>query len=548
MATTEEIQKLIMQVEGERELSKLVAQQTDAEKLMRKLVDRFNEGKISQQEYARQTEIVASSILRLRERTEQVEKSLGKMGGSFAKYGQEMRTLGYVTQDFAQGGFGAILNNIDGLLYKFPMLAGAATIAATAIWAFGPPLKEMVKGIVEGSNKIPEATDKLEKLSEAVKKNSDRLNELKGKQSLTNAELAEFNRLTAESTKLEKEADEERTKRQAAAAARSQKTDVETSIGTAFSAVSGGANFDKMAANVAGLSDYEKARVEFARLEEKRAKGELTPDDINRRSGLAKWLNANAPGLGKGGSPEDVKAMMARVDEAENLIGKARGGDEAAFDAILGKATGDLKDQLNAIDPRQAGKRAFNQEEAKRQIGEAIKGALSPIISELRENREKDAAARQWTIDAAAFMDGARKGQLDMDREAKRRADQKEREKLAGEREAAREAAEAPARARAAQLAEIRDRLNYDTGGQFPEAVLMDAAKSTQDLMSRGVNPMMAAQMALADVIQANEQLMQRMRQLEAGFDQLRMRNSRMMGGQMAGGGFSGLPMYQGGL
>lgn len=38
-ATQEEIQKLVMQVEGERELRKLVDQQTQAEKVMGKLID-----------------------------------------------------------------------------------------------------------------------------------------------------------------------------------------------------------------------------------------------------------------------------------------------------------------------------------------------------------------------------------------------------------------------------------------------------------------------------------------------------------------------------
>lgn len=556
MATAEEIQRLVMQVEGERELRKLVAQQVDAEKLMGRLIERFEQGKISQQDYARRTEIVANHILRLREKTEETEKALGKLGGATAKYGHEMRTLGYAAQDFAQGGFGAILNNIDGLLYKFPALAGAATIAATAIWAFGPPIKQMVEGLIAGSNQIPETTDRLEKLNEQVQKNASRLKELKEKQSLTNKELAEYNEILGEQTGLEKQANDERERRNALEEARRK----EQERAHPHAKESGAEAFEA----IQKLGGEKKAR---SRTEAALANAGFNSDVLNelqvqRNEILDKLKEALDDGVRtmyeRNLSRVDASmeaARRGRREKADALVADALRGDEQAIGVMSGlfpgqgfdKATPEgLKASRDAAE-KEARSRQFNADQARQAVGNWLYRTINPIATSMKDDRAAQAAARQNSLDIAANMTEARKAQEAANKQA-------ERDRITAEREAAREAAAAPGRARAAQLQEITDRLRQDTGGQLPEAVLAGAAKSTQQLMDQGVMPLAAAQMALAEVAAANERLMQQMQALEAGFNtvaehqrMMRSQNSRMMGGQISGGGFSMLPMYQGG-
>jgi len=544
MATEEEVQKLRMEVEGERELRKLVTQQDQAERLMKKLIDRFEEGKISQQDYAKRAEIVAAHMLRLREKTEEVEKSLGKLGGAFGKYGQEMRTLGYAAQDFAQGGFGAILNNIDGLLYKFPMLAGAATIAATAIWALGPPIKQFVEGLLAGSNQIPETVDRLKRLNEQTAKNADRLRELTAKQKLTNEELAEWNRLTAEQTSLEKQANDERERRNALEAARSREDKLNHPMA--------GEMGEKAAAAMREMGGVDQVISDLAAQFSASAEKRLRHEELELREKLGKAMesgNGSAQGYYES-LLSDLAGKRAKAREnaqvdAETYVADASKGDEEAirrlaeffpnrgFEAATPQG---LKDAAQAKADAER-RRAFNEEQARRKAGNFLYGLISPAATALKTDREEQQAASENTRGIASQMDAAYK------------------DKLASEKQAAQQAAEAPKRARDAQLQEIAGRINVDTGGQLPEAQLMDAARSTQALMERGVDPMVAAQVALSEVARANEQLQQQMAALQAGFNSIaehqramRMQNSQMMGGQMGGRGYSQLPMYVGGM
>jgi hypothetical protein len=124
--------------------------------------------------------------------------------------GSTVRDSGRIFQDFMQGGMGGILNNIEGFTVSLGLgtgLAGAFTILATAATFAGPPIYHYFEGLLAGANDVPKATDAVKRLSEELEKNGKRLDELKDKQKLTNAELVEFTKLTARATALEKAAE-----------------------------------------------------------------------------------------------------------------------------------------------------------------------------------------------------------------------------------------------------------------------------------------------------------------------------------------------------
>jgi hypothetical protein len=125
-------------------------------------------------------------------------------------------------QDFQAAGLVGISNNIEGLaasVGKFAtggvslaaLLASPAGIVAgltlltTAAIAGGPTVKAYFDALIDGSNKVPEATDNLRRMEDRVKANNEALDDLRKKQSLTNTELATFNRLTQEQVKAEAE-------------------------------------------------------------------------------------------------------------------------------------------------------------------------------------------------------------------------------------------------------------------------------------------------------------------------------------------------------
>lgn len=131
-------------------------------------------------------------------------------------WGTEMLTAGRIAQDFAQGGVGGILNNIEGLLVKFPALAGAATAVGVALYVGIPIVKEWWKQWQEGSNAIPDITEGLDKLSAALKTNKEWIDKVSEKGYLTDDEVTEFKARVAEMAQGEKDLAEAKKARAAA--------------------------------------------------------------------------------------------------------------------------------------------------------------------------------------------------------------------------------------------------------------------------------------------------------------------------------------------
>ena len=133
--------------------------------------------------------------------------STEKLGSKSVNTGQQLLQTGRVVQDFAQGGLGGILNNIEGLSVALGLgsgLAGVLTVLGVAALVAGPAIKGFFKGLIDGSNDIPKSTDHVKQLGEELKKTTDRLDELTKQQHLTNTELKEFNALSLQQEQIEK--------------------------------------------------------------------------------------------------------------------------------------------------------------------------------------------------------------------------------------------------------------------------------------------------------------------------------------------------------
>jgi hypothetical protein len=98
------------------------------------------------------------------------------------KPGRAMLESGRVIQDFAQGGLPGILNNIEGLTSALGLgagLAGALTTVGVAAYIAGPKLKELWDAMTGmPKEKVPEATDRVESLTKAIKANKDAMEAL----------------------------------------------------------------------------------------------------------------------------------------------------------------------------------------------------------------------------------------------------------------------------------------------------------------------------------------------------------------------------------
>jgi hypothetical protein len=144
----------------------------------------------------------------LKKSTEEVAVATEKMGSKVAGTGQSLLQGGRVVQDFAQGGLGGVLNNIEGLTMALgmgPGLAGVLTVLGVVALVAGPRIKSAFAGWSDGSNDIPKSTDALTRLTDALKANNDALDDMRKKQSLTNTEIGEFNKLLATNVQLEKD-------------------------------------------------------------------------------------------------------------------------------------------------------------------------------------------------------------------------------------------------------------------------------------------------------------------------------------------------------
>jgi hypothetical protein len=112
-----------------------------------------------------------ANVEQVKRKLEELETSLEKTGNKMAGVGQTALQSGRFLQDFAQGGVGGVLNNIEGLAMALgggPGLAGVLTAVGLAAFFAMPKIKEFFGGMTE-------ATDAVKKLNEQIKEQEERI-------------------------------------------------------------------------------------------------------------------------------------------------------------------------------------------------------------------------------------------------------------------------------------------------------------------------------------------------------------------------------------
>jgi hypothetical protein len=443
---------------------------------------------------------VIEELRKLKEETKDAGDGFDKTGKATNDFSREILNAGRALQDFTQGGVGGILNNIEGLLIKFPAAAGVVTILATAAYAATPIIKNMWSAWMDGSNEVPKALDSLAKLNESLAANKKRVEELKDKQTLTNAELGEFNRLAAESTKLEKEANAERERRNTIEALRKKEAGDKDSAEVAAAAIDAAGGVDATIAaarkQLLGADPELQAARQNSIFLQKRAQERRAADP----NGI----------LGEAYYNQGVSAAQARVagleqgttTTAEDLVARASKGEAGAIR--------ELARLLPQSAFGQATPEAIRAQDAEVQ-GTIVQGAA--LHDKLAKRRAVAAAVDDATlgvgqIEQAENEEGERmrsRRDINSAREQRRRGGNG---LVTSDEQRARGLAADAARAAAIQpfLDTVRGQAAAN-GVNASEHQVRAGAQRLQNAVKQGADPMAAAQQVISDLI-ANQQML----------------------------------------
>lgn len=158
---------------------------------------------LAMQEVAESSDRAAKSIRKAGEESKSTKQSL-------VDYQQRIQGLGYTVNDFVSVSgdmsqrLNAIANNMPMLLAGFGGL-GLALSAILPIVGLIIKQWDTISSLWEDRKPITGATESLDGMSEALKRNKQALEDLREKGSLNLSQLQEFNRLTEEGIRLEKE-------------------------------------------------------------------------------------------------------------------------------------------------------------------------------------------------------------------------------------------------------------------------------------------------------------------------------------------------------
>ena len=141
----------------------------------------------------------------LRQSLETTAVAQEKAAGLSKANAQRILEWGRATQDFAQGGFAGIINNIERMVGGAGPAAGILTAIGTAAFIAKPFIEEWAKSLQGAGEKVPPAAKEMDRFTEALAKNKKELQDLKEKQELTYFELLKYKDLVAKTTELEED-------------------------------------------------------------------------------------------------------------------------------------------------------------------------------------------------------------------------------------------------------------------------------------------------------------------------------------------------------
>lgn len=140
-----------------------------------------------------------SNLDRLEKQHESLARVSDSASGRTANLGRTMLETGRIAQDFAQGGIGGILNNIEGFVSALGLGAGAAgaltALGVGAVFVL-PKIIDFGRSLVESKNAVPPLSDEVARLTEVQKDNAKAIDALRAKGSLYAEDMAKLAKLT----------------------------------------------------------------------------------------------------------------------------------------------------------------------------------------------------------------------------------------------------------------------------------------------------------------------------------------------------------------
>lgn len=470
---------------------------------------------------------------------DRLEGAAKRASGSTANFGRSALEVGRITQDFAQGGFGGIINNLEGFARAVgggPGLAGALTLLGVGFLLLKEPIKGFVASMSDGGREIPKSADAVERLSEALKDTREKLDKLKEGWDGSAASLAEYNRLTAEQIRLEREADaakkaraitEGPTKEDKAAAPAER-------IRAEFlrDSTEWGAGEAKAVRDAVAEGARERIQLRMDEIDAALAEAVTVPEFVAKRGADGRWANVRNPlFLQRRDRDRRLKAERDRlaaqqggVDaDADSLIAGVAAGDEAAIRRAMSATPdaairGTLGRALGRPESLRRGK-----EEADRERDAAEVEAMDQKRRQDMENRSAKFEADKAAAEAKARAeDEARTARNIAHWQRFNQSDTARAE--AGKREAEKERAERAERLRAGQEGRQRadlQRFAASRGVDIPSEQLGPVLDDMRRFMGSGAAPMEAALGAVRAFVQANQATLDRLQAMEREFQML---------------------------
>lgn len=454
---------------------------------------------------------------------EKVEGATKKAGKGTADFGRSALETGRVVQDFAQGGIGGIVNNLEGLARALgggPGLAGVLTLVGVGFLLLKKPMGDFLASMTDGGREIPKSTDAVKRLAGALKETGEKLEALEKAWDGSAESLAEYNRLTAESERLEKQAN---AAREAAAGIEAQRRKERQGDAGSMKAASeavekaGGVDkvIDDLTAARPGATNAARAQLEQARKDRDEAMA-AAPQGAQfslQRSLVKSEQDAKV----RAAEAAVTEARRAAREAAADLAGKALGGDQAALTqmdrSLPGKGFGDATAAALAV-----------RKEAEKAIGETVKGAIEGAVGWAR-GRQEEFKDDKVQAEAEKFREAQDLEQRN--REEQLRIDIAENDRKAAEQAPARERQALQERARnVATGREGRERAQLQQfaaaqGVDIPGDQLGPVLDSMRGFTAAGAAPMEAALGAVRAFVQANQATLDRLQAMEREFQML---------------------------
>lgn len=150
-------------------------------------------------------EDVRQKLDSLGQAVEGVDKKARASESGMKGWTQTIIGVGRATQDFVQGGFGAILNNIEQIFSRAPVVGAVLTGVAALVYAAWSPVVNLFKAWRDGFNEIPGIRDKVKALTGDLEETAKAIDGMAEKGFLTDSELPKYLELLDRQATLEKE-------------------------------------------------------------------------------------------------------------------------------------------------------------------------------------------------------------------------------------------------------------------------------------------------------------------------------------------------------